>query len=109
MNKKKTSYHSHIKAGDTIKVIAGENKGTIGKIEAIFLKKSIVFVEGILPRIKYGKRTPNTEAVKVELQIPIHISNVMLWDSKAKLASRIGYKIIDSKKYRYFKKSGNVV
>jgi large subunit ribosomal protein L24 len=105
----KKTKNCHIKIGDTIKVITGENKGFIGKIESVLLKKSVVFIEGIEKRIKYQKQTPNTEAKKIELQIPIHISNVMLWDNKAKIASRIGYKKIDTKKYRYFKKSGNVL
>lgn len=107
MNKKLKN--CHIKTGDTIQIISGENKGMVGKIESIFLKKSFVFVEGVKQRIKFQKQTPNTEAKKIELKIPIHISNVMLWDNQAKSPSRIGYKKIDTKKYRYFKKSGNVL
>jgi large subunit ribosomal protein L24 len=107
MNKKKGN--CHIKKGDTIKIITGENKGFVGKINSIILKKSILFLDGIPPRIKYSKTTANTEAKKMELKIPIHISNVMLWDNKANSASKIGYKIIENKKYRYFKKSGNII
>jgi ribosomal protein L24 len=45
----------------------------------------------------------------MELQIPIHISNVMLWDKEANLSSKIGYKLINNEKKRYFKKSGNIL
>ena len=45
------------------------------------------------------------ESKKVELPISIHISNVMLWDKDSNQISRIGYKIIEGKKKRYFKKS----
>jgi large subunit ribosomal protein L24 len=109
MNKKNKQINCHIKKGDTIQVISGQNKGWIGKIQSIFLKKSIVFIEGIPPRIKYQKQTSNNEAKKIELLIPIHISNVMLWDNQLKNSSRIGYKIVNNKKSRYFKKSGNII
>lgn len=99
----------HIKKGDTIKIISGSNKGLIGKINSIFLKKSLVFIEGIPPRVKYTKNSQGNESKKIELEIPIHLSNVMLWDKKANNSSKIGYKIIENKKYRYFKKSGNLV
>jgi len=105
-NEKKKSY---IKKGDLVKIITGKNKGLIGKINSIFLKKSIVFIEGLSPRIRYLKRTSNAEATKVEIQIPIHISNVMLWDSKENCSSRIGYKLFEMKKVRFFKKSGNII
>ena len=45
----------------------------------------------------------------MEVPIGIHISNLMLWDNEQNLSSRIGYKIVDDKKQRYFKKSGNLV
>lgn len=109
MKKKNKATNSHVKKGDTIQIISGQNKGLIGKIQSIFLKNSIVFIEGVSPRVKYQKQSPNTEARKMELQIPIHLSNVMLWDNQAKKASRIGYKIMENKKYRYFKKSGNLL
>lgn len=98
---------SHVKIGDKVKVISGNQKGIIGTINSILLKKSIVYIEGISPRLKTKKTPKEGEAQKIELQIPIHISNVMLWDKDANLASRIGYKFVENKKKRYFKKSGN--
>jgi large subunit ribosomal protein L24 len=105
----KIKKHCHLKTGDKIKVISGSNKGFIGKIKAMMVKKSVVFIEGILPRTKLIKNSQSTDSKKIELQIPIHISNVMLWDETSQASSRIGYKIIENKKYRYFKKSGNLV
>jgi len=98
-----------IKVGDKIKIIAGNEKGFIGTIKSILFKKSIVFIEELLPRIKYTKNAQNGESKKVELAIPIHISNVMLWDKEANIVSRIGYKTVNNEKKRYFKKSGNLV
>ena len=99
----------HIKIGDSVKVIAGNQKGFVGIVNSIVKKKSIVFIEGIVPRIKYSKNPQGGEQKKSELQIPIHISNVMLWDKENNSASLISYKIIDGKKQRHFVKSGNVV
>ncbi len=114
---------NHIKKGDQVKIIAGEQKGFLGKIQTVLTKKSSVIIEGILPRIKYVKNSQSNktgsseESKKLEIPILIHISNVMLWDKEKNLASRIGYKEISKnennkveiKKQRYFKKSGNIV
>lgn len=99
----------HIKIGDKIKVIAGDQNGFIGNIIGLNRKKQTAIIDGILPRIKYVKN-PNTENLtKTEKPIAIHISNLMLWDEKSNISSRIGYKIVNNKKTRYFKKSGNLI
>ena len=100
---------SHVKIGDKVKVISGKQKGFIGIITSIITKDSIVFLEGITPRIKFRKNPQGQESIKSEIQIPIHSSNVMLWDKEKNIASKIGYKIVNDKKVRYFKKSGNIV
>jgi len=102
-------FNSHVKIGDTIKIIAGNQKGLIGNIKSILRKKSLVVVEGVIPRIKYVKNKQGEEPKQIELAVPIHISNVILWDKIAKIGSRVGYKMTENKKIRYFKKSGNSV
>ena len=107
----------HIKVGDQVKVITGKHKGVLGNISSIVTKKSLVTIEGIIPRMKYVKNPNKTEtgnsneSKKIELPIFIHVSNVMLWDKLANLSSRISYKMNTNltipKKERYFKKSGN--
>ena len=105
----KENLKSHVKVGDQVQIITGDNKGTIGTIESILFKKSVLFIKEIEPRLKYIKNTQGGEAKKVERPIPIHLSNVMLWDNDQNIASRIGYKMVENKKRRYFKKSGNLV
>ncbi len=106
---------SHVKKGDQVKVISGEQKGFLGIISSIVKKKSSVILEGIVPRIKYLKNPQaQGEAKKIELPILIHVSNVMLWDKQVNKPSRIGYKeslTSENKieKKRYFKKSGNLI
>lgn len=99
----------NIKIGDRIQVITGNQKGNIGNVSSINKKKEVVTIDTITPRIKYAKSRQGEETKQVELQIPIHISNVMLWDDKQNRSDKIGYKIVDGKKTRYFKKSGNIL
>nr|YP_009545418.1 ribosomal protein L24 [Mallomonas splendens]AYO28572.1 ribosomal protein L24 [Mallomonas splendens] len=103
----KKKQKNHIKKGDKIKVISGNQKGTIGNISFLNTKKSIVYIDTIVPRLKVLKKTKEKEGKQIELQIPIHVSNVMLWDKDLNQSGRIGYKILNQKKRRYFKKSGN--
>lgn len=106
MNKK---HKFHVKIGDKIKIISGNQKGLVGTIKSLITKKSVAIIDGILPRIKFKKENSNSEAKKIEIQVPIHTSNLMLWDDKNNKASRIGYKLIENIKKRYFKKSGNIL
>lgn len=106
MNKIKKT---HVKIGDKVKVISGGQKGFIGTISSILRAKSIITIEGILPRIKYVKSRNEGESSKIELPVFIHVSNVMLWDNQTQTAGKIGYKIINNEKKRFFKKSGNVL
>mgnify|MGYP003991603991 CR=1 FL=1 len=105
MNTIKTKF----KIGDKVKVITGTQKGLIGNILNIDKKKSSIFLDNLTPRVTYRKNTQGGEPKKQEIQVQIHLSNVMLWDKEANQSSKIGSKLIDGKKQRYFKKSGNIL
>jgi large subunit ribosomal protein L24 len=105
----KNSKKLHIKVGDKVKVIAGNQKGLIGVVTTVLPKKDVITIDGIIPRIRYTKNPQGGESKKLELQIPINVSNVMLWDTDSNSASRIGYKMVEKVKKRYLKKSGNLV
>ena len=99
-----------IKKGDKVKVITGHYKGTIGEVLAVMPKENKVIVEGVNLMKKHLKPTQaNPAGGIIEKEAPIHVSNVMAYDSKAKTASRIGFKVEKGEKVRVFKKSGNVV
>jgi large subunit ribosomal protein L24 len=102
-----TTIKKHVKIGDRVKIITGKNKNIIGNILSISSKNSTVIIDNVLPRIKYSKNPQGGESKKTDIQIPIHISNVMLWDKEKNQTSKIGYKILNGEKKRYFKKSGN--
>lgn len=99
-----------IKKGDKVQVITGAYKGTIGEVKAAFPKEDKVIVEGVNMVKKHLKPTQqNPEGGIIEKEAKIHVSNVMLYDEKAKQASRVKYEIKDGKKVRVFVKSGNEV
>ena len=100
----------HIKKGDTVKVIAGDSKGSQGKVLKVEVAKYRAIVEGVnlvTKATKANAKTPNGGLMKKEA--PIHISNLMLVDSKGN-ATRIGRRIDDKGKLvRYSKKTGEEV
>ncbi len=93
-----------LRTGDTVLVIAGNEKGKTGKIKRILYKKDRVIVEGLNIRKKHVKG----QGI-VEFEAPIHISNVMLVCPHCGKATRIGIKIEDGKKYRVCKKCGQII
>lgn len=99
-----------IKKGDKVKIIAGKDKGKVGKVIKTFLKTQKVVVEGINKVKKHVKPgTLSKEGGIITIERAVHVSNVMFFDDKANKPVRIGYKIIDGKKYRISKKTGDVV
>jgi large subunit ribosomal protein L24 len=109
MKTEKKVSKNHIKIGDKIKVIAGDQKGFLGNVLSISKKDSSVILDGLLPRVRFMKNSQGGDPKKVEIPLSIHVSNVMLWDKEANKADRIGMKEIDGQKKRYFKKSGHIL
>ena len=100
----------HIKKGDTVKVLAGTDNGKTGKVVSVDLEKKRAFVEGINLVSKHTKPSAaNPQGGIVKREASVHISNLMVVDSKGQ-ASRIGRKLNkDGKLVRYSKKSGEVL
>ncbi len=97
---------SKIKKGDTVKVIAGKDKGREGKVTSV--KNGKVIIEGINQVTKHAKPSQaNPQGGIIQQSAPIDMSNVM-YVSKGK-ASRIGFKVEDGKKFRYAKATGEVI
>ena len=99
-----------LKKGDKVKVITGADKGTVAEITKVLPDKDMVVVEGVNMKKKHLRPTQaNPEGGIVEFAAPIHVSNVMAYDSKKKVASRIGFKEEKGKKVRVYKKTGAAV
>ena len=97
-----------LKKNDTVRVIAGKDKGRTGKIVQIDPVAERVIVQGVNMVSKtMKKRNAQDKGGIMEVEAPIHVSNVQLV-SKDKV-SRVGYKIENGKKVRYAKKTGEVL
>jgi len=96
-----------LKKEDIVLVISGKDKGKKGKILRAFPKRKRVMVEGVNLIKKHQKPKKTGEKGQiVEMSALIDISNVKLICSKCDQATRVGYKIVDNKKYRICKKCG---
>tara|TARA_Y100000746_G_scaffold44592_1_gene34014 strand:+ start:2205 stop:2519 length:315 start_codon:yes stop_codon:yes gene_type:complete len=100
----------HIKKGDTVKVLSGADNGKTGKIINVDREKGRAFVEGVNLVSKHTKPSAaNPQGGIVKREASVHISNLMVVDSKGQ-ASRTGRKLNkDGKLVRYSKKSGEVL
>lgn len=99
-----------IKSGDTVRVIAGDHKGSEGKIIQIDRKTNKALVEGINMVSKHEKPSAqNPQGGIVQKEAPIHISNLSLIDSKSGDNTRVGFEVRDGKKVRISKKSNEVI
>ena len=97
-----------LKKDDTVMIIAGKDKGKTGKIVKIDPSSERVYVQGRnMVKKTQKKRTQQDKGGIVEIEAPIHVSNVQLV-SKDKV-SRVGYRIENGKKVRYAKKTGEVL
>ncbi|MEO0454968.1 MAG: 50S ribosomal protein L24 [Cyanobacteria bacterium P01_A01_bin.114] len=108
---KPVRYKMHVKKGDTVQVISGRDKGKVGEVLAVFPKKSHVIVEGVNIRTKHVKPQQEGESGQiVTKEAPVHSSNVMLYSTKEKVASRVGYTFTEAgRKVRMLKKTGEVI
>lgn len=98
-----------IKTGDNVRIIAGDHKGTEGKIMSVDKVKNKAIVEGANMVSKHEKPSAkNPQGGIVKKEAPIHISNLSLID-KSGSATRVGYEIQDGKKVRVSKKSKEVI
>ena len=97
-----------IKKGDNVIVIAGKNKDKEGKVLSVNAEDNTVLVEGVNKVKKHQKANQaNPQGGIVETEAPIALSNVML--CKNGKALHVGFKVVDGKKVRIDKKTGDVI
>ena len=95
--------------GDTVVVLVGKDKGKTGEVSKVFPKTGRATISGINMAIKHLKQSEKNAGGRIPQEASIHLSNLAIWDSKAKQATRVGFKIIDGKKVRFSKKSGELI
>lgn len=100
-----------IRTGDEVIIIAGRDKGRKGKVMH-FLSNDKIHVQNINMVKKHRRGNPQTgeKGGIVEVEAPIHISNIMLYNPATGKGDRTGFKALeDGRKVRYFKSNNEVV
>jgi large subunit ribosomal protein L24 len=99
-----------IRTNDEVIVLTGKDKGKRGTVASVVDADHII-VNGVNVAKKATKPNPmaGTTGGIVDNQMPIHVSNVALFNAATGKADRIGFKDVDGKKVRVFKSSGEVV
>lgn len=100
-----------IRKNDTVLVIAGKDKGKKGKVRKAMPKEQKVIVEGVNMIKRHSKaRGVARQAGIIELEAPIHVSNVMLICSKCNKPTRVGYRFLeDGRKVRICRSCDEVI
>lgn len=94
-----------IKKNDQVLIISGKDCGKKSKVLQSFPKKKKIIIEGINLKKKHIRPKKQGEKGQIiYIPAPVDISNVKLICSKCKRATRVGYKIVENKKYRICKK-----
>ena len=101
----------HIRKGDTVKVIAGDDKGKTGKVLDLVIEKNRAFVEGVNIITKHEKPSAGKpEGGIKKIEAPVHISNLALVDPASGNTTRVGRKLNEKGKLqRYAKKTGEFI
>ncbi|MFW5880006.1 MAG: 50S ribosomal protein L24 [Spirochaetota bacterium] len=98
-----------IRRDDQVKVIAGKDKGKVGRVLRVDRDKERVLVEGVnLAKKAMRKKRQEDRGGIMDIEMPIHISNVMPV-TKSGEPTRVGMKVEDGKKTRIARKSGEAL
>jgi len=101
----------HIKKGDQVMVIAGDDKGKTGEILRVNSAAGKVLVQGVNRVYRHLKPSrQNPQGGRIQREMPIHISNVLPIDPKTSQSTRVGFRTAeDGSKERFAQKSGETL
>jgi len=100
-----------IKKGDEVIITIGKDKGKRGTVSQVLVEEGKLLIGGINIAKKHTKPNPNAGVSGgiVEKEMPIDVSNVMVFNPKTGKGDRVGFKIEGDKKVRIFKSNNEVV
>jgi large subunit ribosomal protein L24 len=99
-----------IRKGDNVKVISGKDRGKTGKVLVAFPAEDRVLIEGVNIKKKHQRATKSGQKGQIiDKSYPVHVSNVMLVDSKTGSPTRVRMETRSGGKVRVSVKSGNVI
>jgi large subunit ribosomal protein L24 len=99
----------HVRKGDQVMVLAGDDKGKTGIVLQVMPDKNRAIVEGVNIVKKHVKATQTEEGGIQEMEATIHLSNLAVLDPKTGEPTRIGRREENGTSVRYSKKTGNVI
>jgi large subunit ribosomal protein L24 len=100
-----------IRRDDEVIVIAGKDKGKRGRVLKVFPSENRVVVEGVNIVKKHQKPVPqlNTPGGIIEKEAPIQVSNIAIFNPSTGKADRVGFRLEDEQKVRFFKSNDEVI
>ena len=115
-----------IKKGDTVQVISGNEVGSRGEVERVIVKWNLnrlkkrvgqdtnatkIVVKGVNMRKKHQKPVSQTRTQTgiIDMELPVHVSNVMLVCPSCNEAVRVGFRVDDDKKKRFCKRCDAII
>ncbi len=99
-----------IRKGDKVKVISGKDRGKIATVLKALKDRKQIVVEGVNLVKKHVKPgAVSKEGGIITVEKPIDVSNVMYFEEKIGKTTRIGYKLVEGRKYRVSKKTGEII
>lgn len=97
-----------IKKGDQVVILSGDDKGKTGEVVKAMPSEGKVVVQGVNLVKRHTKPSQTNPGGIITKEAPINVSNVALMNKDGK-ATKVGYKIVDGKKVRVARKSGEVI
>lgn len=98
-----------LKKGDQVRILLGKDRGKTGVIEKIFLKQNLATIEGVNLYKKHQKPRPGKKGGITEIAKPQPISALALVCPKCEQATRVGFKLTATGKFRICKKCGGQI
>jgi large subunit ribosomal protein L24 len=95
-----------IRSNDQVQVIAGSQKGQVGRVVRVLPDEGKVVVEGVHRVRRNQKPVGDQPGGVIEKELPIDISNVALWNADDSARVKVGFKVIDGKKVRVNRETG---
>lgn len=97
-----------IRKGDKVVVLAGKDKGRTGEVIQVLPKEDRAFVRGVNLVKRHQRQTQAQEAGIISKEASLHLSNLAIADKDGK-PTRVGFQVIEGKKVRVAKRSGEVI
>jgi large subunit ribosomal protein L24 len=98
-----------LKKGDKVVVLTGRDKGKQGEIAKVMPADGRAVVTGVNTVIRHTRQSQQSQGGRIPKEAPIQLSNLAIVDPKTGEPTRVGFKVVDGRKVRFAKKSGEVL